>query len=71
MHNEFTAVIEKDEGWYIGYCPEIPSANGQWKTIEEFKKNLTEVISLILKDRRKKALRGVPDDARRDTITIS
>lgn len=24
MHNEFTAVIEKDEGWYIAYCPEIP-----------------------------------------------
>ena len=28
-HNEFTAVIEKDEDWYIAYCSEIPGANGQ------------------------------------------
>jgi len=29
MHNEFTSIIEKDNGWYIAYCPEIPDANGQ------------------------------------------
>ena len=71
MHNEFTAIIEKDEEWYIGYCLEIPGANGQGKTDEECKKNLTEAISLILEDRREDALRGVPADAKRDTITIS
>ena len=71
MHNEFTAIIEKDEEWYIGYCLEIPGANGQGKTDEECKKNLTEAISLILEDRREDALRGVPADAKRETITIS
>ena len=71
MHNEFTAIIEKDEEWYIGYCLEIPGANGQGKTDEECKKNLTEAISLILEDRREDALRGIPADAKRDTITIS
>jgi Uncharacterised protein family (UPF0150). len=29
MHNEFTAVFERDGDWYIAYCPEIPGANGQ------------------------------------------
>ena len=71
MHNEFTAIFEKDGDWYIGYCPEIPGANGQGKTIEECKNNLAEAISLILEDRRQDALRGVPADARRETITIS
>lgn len=71
MHNEFTAVIEKDEEWYIAYCLEIPGANGQGKTVEECKKNLAEAISLILEDRREDAPRGIPDDAKRDTITIS
>lgn len=71
MHNEFTAVIEKDEEWYIGYCPEIPGANGQGRTVEECKKSLSEAISLILEDRREDALRGVPADAKRETITIS
>lgn len=71
MHNEFTAVFEKEGDWYIGYCPEIPGANGQGRTIEECRNNLAEAISLILEDRREDALRGVPADARKETITIS
>ncbi|MBW8004015.1 MAG: type II toxin-antitoxin system HicB family antitoxin [Planctomycetes bacterium] len=63
--------MEKEGEWYIGYCPEIPGANGQGRTIEECKKNLAEAVSLILEDRREDALRGVPADAQRATITIS
>jgi len=71
MHNEFTAVIEEDGEWYIGYCPEIPGANGQGHTIEECRKSLAEAISLILEDRREDARRGIPSDARQETITIT
>jgi predicted RNase H-like HicB family nuclease len=70
MHNEFTAIIEQDEQWYIAYCPEIPGANGQGKTIAECKENLTAAISLIIQDRREDAMRGVPDDAIRDFVTV-
>jgi predicted RNase H-like HicB family nuclease len=70
MHNEFTAIIEKDGDWYIGYCPEIPGANGQGKTKEKCEKNLAEAISLILEDRREDALRGIPNDAIKETISI-
>jgi predicted RNase H-like HicB family nuclease len=52
MRNEFTAVIEHEDGWYIGYCPEIPGANGQGRTIEECRASLAEAICLILEDRR-------------------
>jgi len=52
MHNEFTAVIERDGDWYIAYCPEVPGANGQGRTKDEAKQNLTEAIALILEDRR-------------------
>ena len=52
MHNEFTAIIEQDGDWYIAYCPEIPGANGQGRTIEECRRNLAEAIALILEDRR-------------------
>ena len=71
MHNEFTAIIEKDGDWYIAYCPEIPGANGQGRTKQECLTNLAEAISLILEERRKDALRGVPDDAIRDTVALS
>ena len=52
MHNEFTAIIEKDGDWYIAYCAEIPGANGQGKTKEECLDNLREAIELILEDRK-------------------
>lgn len=71
MHNEFTAIIEKDEDWYIAYCPEVPGANGQGKTIEECKASLSEAISLIMEDRREDALRGLPEDAIREVIAVS
>ena len=35
MKNEFTAIIERDEEWYIAFCPEIPEANGQGATKDE------------------------------------
>ncbi|MCI0447725.1 type II toxin-antitoxin system HicB family antitoxin [bacterium] len=70
MHNEFTAVIEKDGDWFIAYCPEITGANGQGRTIEECRQNLAEAISLILEDRREDALRGVPSNAIREVVTI-
>ena len=71
MHNEFTAIIERDEDWYIAYCPEVPGANGQGKTSEECKASLAEAISLILEDRRQDAMRGLPEDAIREAIAVS
>ena len=70
MHNEFTAVIEKDEGWYIAYCPEIPGANGQGKTVEDAKRSLADAVGLILEDRREDMLRGVPKNSIREVIQI-
>ena len=70
MHNEFTAIIEKEEDWYIAYCPEIPGANGQGNTLEECKNSLSEAISLILEDRRNDVLRGMPEDVIQEVVTI-
>jgi len=70
MHNEFTAIIERDGDWFIAYCPEIPGANGQGRTKEECVQNLSDAINLILQERREDALRGVPSDAVREVVTI-
>jgi predicted RNase H-like HicB family nuclease len=68
--NEFTAIFEKDGDWYVGYCPEVPGANGQGRTVEECRDSLIEAIRLILADRREQGLAGVPDDAIRDTVIV-
>lgn len=71
MHNEFTAVVEWDgEEWFIAYCPEIPGANGQGRSKDECLESLTDAIELILEDRREDALRGLPADAIRETVTV-
>lgn len=70
MHNEFTAIIERDDEWYVAYCPEIPGANGQGKTKEEARASLAEAIALLLEDRREDALRGVPADAIQETVVV-
>jgi predicted RNase H-like HicB family nuclease len=70
MHNEFTAVFEKDDGWIVGYCPEIPGANGQGRTLEECRESLRDAIALILEDRHEDGLRGVPADAVRETVAV-
>ena len=70
MTNEFTAVFERDEQWYIAYCPEIPGANGQGKTKEEARASLVDAIALILEDRRQDALRGIPADAELEIVTV-
>ena len=52
MHNEFTAVVERDGKWFVAYCPEIPGANGQGKTKAECLKSLSEAIDLYLEPSR-------------------
>ena len=61
MHNEFTAIVERDGKWFVAYCPELPGANGQGKTKAACLKNLAEAIRLILEDRRQDAMRGLPN----------
>jgi len=70
MRNEFTAVIERDGSWYVAYCPEIPGANGQGKSKAAALRSLASAISLILEDRRKDGMRGVPASATREKVII-
>ena len=70
MLGHFTGIYEKDGKFYIGYCPEVPGANGQGETMEECRESLKEAIKLILQDRLEDALRGIPDDAIRETVVV-
>ena len=70
MRNEFTAVIERDGEWYVGWSPEIPGANGQGHTVEECRQSLSAAIRLILEDRREDGLRGIPPEAIKETLTV-
>jgi predicted RNase H-like HicB family nuclease len=70
MHNEFTAIVERDGDWFIAYCPEIPGANGQGRTKDECLKSLSQAINLILEDRREDGFRRIPEDASREVVFV-
>ena len=48
MKNEFTAIFEQAEGWFVAYCPEVPGANGLGRTKDEAVRSLAAAIELIL-----------------------
>ena len=70
MRNEFTAIVERDDSWYIAYCAEVPGANGQGKTREECLASLREAIALILEHRREESLRSLPPDAGQELVVV-
>jgi predicted RNase H-like HicB family nuclease len=56
MHDELTAVMERDDDRFVAWCPEIPGANGQGRTRDESLESLASAIELILEDRREGSL---------------
>jgi len=70
MQAQFTAIYEKGDQYYIGYCLEVPGANGQGETLAECRESLREAIQLILADRIEEGLRSVPVEAIREPLVI-
>jgi predicted RNase H-like HicB family nuclease len=48
----FTAVVEKcpDTGLYVGYIPGFPGAHSQAGSLDELKRNLEQVVGMLLED---------------------
>ena len=52
----YSAVIRKDEGWWIGWVEEIPGVNSQGKTRAELIKNLRSALREAIELNREEAL---------------
>ena len=52
MNLKLTAEIHQDGEWYVGFCQEVPEANGQGRTPEGCAQNLKEAVLLLMEDRR-------------------
>ena len=46
MMQQYTAVIERDDDWYVALCPELDIAS-QGRSVEEARQNLIEAIELF------------------------
>jgi predicted RNase H-like HicB family nuclease len=70
MKKEFTAVIKKDSGWWIGWIEEIPGVNSQGKTKPELMKNLRSALSEALEFNRDDALKAAETDYEETAILV-
>jgi predicted RNase H-like HicB family nuclease len=52
----YSAILRKDEGWWIGWVEEIPGVNSQGKTRMELIKNLRSALREAIELNREEAL---------------
>jgi predicted RNase H-like HicB family nuclease len=64
MNLKLTAEIHRDGEWFVGFCPEVPEANGQGRTPEDCVQSLKEAVLLLMEDRRQDASRKLAKDVR-------
>lgn len=55
----YTAVIQRDGDWWIGWLEEIPGVNSQGRTREELLDNLRSALDEALEMNRAEALANV------------
>ena len=70
MKNKFTAVIKRDEGWWIGWVQEVPGVNSQGKTRAELLKNLRSALKEALEFNREDALAAAKQDYEEEPILV-
>lgn len=70
MKNEFTAIIERGGDGYWAYCPEVPGANGQGRTVEEVRADLAAAIEEMLEIMREEGLREASPAALREIVAV-
>jgi predicted RNase H-like HicB family nuclease len=48
----FNIIVERDPdtGLFVGYVPGWPGAHSQGATLEELRRNIEEVVSMLLED---------------------
>ena len=62
MKNEYTAVVQKDGRWWVGWLEEIPGVNSEGETREELMENLRSALDEALAMNRSDARQDASDD---------
>ena len=70
MTQTYTAVIQKDEGWWIGWIQEIPGVNGQKRTKDELLESLRITLLDMIEYNRKEAIKAAKVDYEEIIIQI-
>ncbi len=70
MNNEYTAVIKKEDDWWIGWIEEVPGINCQERSREELLKSLQITLKEALEFNRQDALSAAIGDFDEEKIAL-
>jgi predicted RNase H-like HicB family nuclease len=62
MNNQYTAVIQSDGAWWIGWLEEIPGVNCQAESRDDLVENLKSALAEMLEMNRDEARKAAGDD---------
>ncbi|MCS6940406.1 MAG: hypothetical protein NZM94_14095 [Roseiflexus sp.] len=70
MNREYTAVIKRENGWWIGWIEEVPGVNCQERTREELLETLRATLREALELNRQEALSAAGSDFQEEKIAV-
>ncbi len=70
MGQTYTAVIQQDEGWWIGWIQEIPGVNCQERTKDELLETLRITLRETIEYNREEAINAAKVEHQKVTIQI-
>ncbi len=70
MGQTYTAVIQQDEGWWIGWIQEIPGVNCQERTKDALLETLRITLQETIEYNREEAINAAKVDHQKVTIQI-
>ena len=70
MTQSYTAVIQKDEGWWIGWIQEVPGVNCQERTKDELLETLRITLQETIEYNREEAINAAKIGHQKVTIQI-
>jgi predicted RNase H-like HicB family nuclease len=70
MNQNYTALIKKDAGWWIGWIEEIPGVNCQEASREELLESLRVTLQEALELNREEAVGAAGGDFEEEKIAV-
>ncbi len=70
MNDQYTAVLKKDNDWWIGWIEEVPGVNCQEHSREDLLETLKVTLREALELNRKDALRAAGKDFQEEKLAI-
>jgi predicted RNase H-like HicB family nuclease len=70
MASNYTAIIQQNNGWWVGWIEEVPGVNAQERTREELLASLREVLKEALEFNRQEARACAQGDYTEELVTV-